>query len=76
MSRPANSMRPVVGTKPVMPSMKVVLPAPLGPIRPTSCPYCTEKSTSLTALRPPNVTDMLVVCSKVVISGHPLSQLQ
>ena len=36
ISLPSNMIRPVVGTKPVMPSMKVVLPAPFGPISPTS----------------------------------------
>ena len=34
-------MRPVVCTKPVIPSMKVVLPAPFGPISPTSLPCST-----------------------------------
>src|SRR5262245_51951951 len=31
----------------------VVFPAPLGPIRPYSCPGSTRKDTSLTAIRPP-----------------------
>ena len=35
-SVPPKSIRPVVGTKPVIPSMNVVLPAPFGPISPTS----------------------------------------
>ena len=38
-------MLPVVGTKPVMPSMNVVLPAPFGPMSPTSLPSSTVKST-------------------------------
>src|SRR5436190_18479221 len=35
---------------------QVVLPAPLGPIRPTMAPSATAKLTPLTAVRPPNRT--------------------
>ena len=45
------------GTKPEMASMKVVLPAPLGPIRPTSWPGSIRRSTSTTAWTPPKLTD-------------------
>src|SRR3546814_17839731 len=34
----------------------VVLPAPLGPIRPVTCPAATSRSTSRTALWPPKRT--------------------
>ena len=53
ISSPRNLMLPVVGTKPVMPSMKVVFPAPFGPMSPTSWPSSTVKSTASTARRPP-----------------------
>jgi hypothetical protein len=57
-SCPLNTTRPVVGTKPVTPSMNEVLPAPFGPISPTSEPGETWTSTSLTARMPPKVTDI------------------
>jgi len=40
-----------------MASMKVVLPAPFGPIRPTSSPGSMSKSTPATARTPPKLTD-------------------
>src|SRR6266536_5558338 len=39
---------------PVMVLKKVVLPAPLGPIRPAILPFSITKSTLFTATRPPN----------------------
>ena len=42
-------------------SMNVVLPAPFGPIRPTSCPSSTARSTSSTACTPPKRTERPVV---------------
>ena len=48
-SRPSSSTRPRQGTNPVMASMKVVLPAPLGPISPTICASSTCRSTSTSA---------------------------
>ena len=52
-ARPARSLR----TKPVTASTNVVLPAPLGPIRPTSSPSPTSKLTSRSACTPPKSTD-------------------
>ena len=69
-------MLPVVGTNPVMPSMNVVLPAPFGPMRPTSLPSSTVKSTASTARNPPNVTVMAVVCRRSVMPSSPQPRLQ
>ena len=52
-SRPSSSTRPVERTNPVIASMNVVLPAPFGPISPTSWPSSTSTSTSSTARTPP-----------------------
>ena len=50
----SNRMVPDDGfVKPVMASMKVVLPAPFGPIRPRISPAWSSKLTSLTATSPP-----------------------
>ena len=46
----ARSLLAVTGTKPVTASMSVVLPAPLGPIRPTTSPGRTSIDTSSTAI--------------------------
>src|SRR3954452_11012813 len=60
---------------------KVVLPAPLGPIRLTMLPVGTLKSTSLQATRPPNSLRTLRAISRSPFSlmghhrltdGHPL----
>ena len=52
---PWNSTSPSLGANmPVMQLKKVVLPAPLGPIRPTIWPGPTVRSTSRTATSPPN----------------------
>ena len=48
-------------TKPVIASMNVVLPAPFGPISPTSCPCSTSRSTPSTARTPPKRTERPVV---------------
>src|SRR5262245_46513250 len=48
--------------------MNVVLPAPFGPIRPTSCPSPTSRSTSTTARTPPNRTEIPVACRTGVIA--------
>ncbi len=51
---PMNSMSPsATGWMPVMAFSVVVLPAPLAPIRLTSSPLRTSKSTPLTAWMPP-----------------------
>ena len=44
-------------TKPVIASMKVVLPAPFGPIRPTSWPGAPRDRRRLTACTPPKLTE-------------------
>ncbi len=64
MSLPSNITVPVVGLyRPVMQLKNVVLPAPLGPISETMALCGTEKSTSLTATRPPNTFEMPVASS-------------
>src|SRR5215510_7856724 len=56
MSRPWYRSRPAVGAlRPVMRLNSVVLPAPLGPIRPKSSPRGTENDTRLTAMTPPKL---------------------
>ena len=60
MSAPRNSTRPEVFVNPVRPSMKLVLPAPFGPIRPTISPSRTSSVTPSTARSPPYVTLRLV----------------
>ena len=57
IGRASSSIRPDDGfTNPVTASMTVVLPAPLGPIRPTTSPGPTSKDTSRTATTLPNRT--------------------
>ncbi len=57
MSSPSSETLPVNGTKPVTASISVVLPAPFGPIRPSSSPSRTSRSTASRAWTPPNATD-------------------
>src|SRR6185312_8123949 len=58
MSWPCRVMRPVSGLwKPAMVANSVVLPAPLGPIRPTISPERTSSEAWSTALRPPNALE-------------------
>src|SRR6185312_8467689 len=58
MSRPSSTMRPASGLwKPAMAANSVVLPAPLGPIRPTISPMRTSSDALSTAFRPPNAFD-------------------
>src|SRR5262245_18929388 len=77
MSRPSSSMRPVSGAcSPVTTLNRVVLPAPLGPMRPVTCPTWTSIDTSLSAWRPPKLTDTCCT-SRSAMSGrcppaHPL----
>src|SRR2546427_2364393 len=55
MSWPSKTIEPRVGRRNPLNRLKqVVLPAPLGPIRPTISPLSTVRSTRLTAARPPN----------------------
>src|ERR687894_409459 len=54
--RPSNDHVPVLGwSNPVSRLNSVVLPAPLGPIRPVMPPRCTSRWSTDTAVRPPNV---------------------
>src|SRR4029450_5229447 len=54
-SWPLKAPLPASGAwKPAMAANSVVLPAPLGPIRPTISPWCTSSDAWSTALRPPN----------------------
>ena len=70
-SSPSSSTRPSQRTKPLIASMNVVLPAPFGPIRPTSCPSPTSRSTSTTAWTPPNRTEIPVAFRTGVIAPAP-----
>ena len=54
---------PLTGTKPVTASMSVVLPAPFGPIRPTTSPGRTSIDTSSTATTEPKRTVRPVIDS-------------
>ena len=55
MSLPSKATRPASGVwKPAMAANSVVLPAPLGPIRPTISPCRTSSDAWSTAFRPPN----------------------
>ena len=54
MSAPSYTTRPeAAGTSPVMARRVVVLPAPLAPMRHTSSPGSTVRSTPFTARMPP-----------------------
>ena len=55
----ADTERPLKWISPALGSVKrvsrlnsVVLPAPLGPIRAWMCPFCTDRSTLSTAVKP------------------------
>ncbi|CAB4810909.1 unannotated protein [freshwater metagenome] len=57
MSTPSNRTEPVLGlTNPVIASMAVLLPAPLGPMRPTTSPGFTSTLNSNSATTPPKRT--------------------
>src|SRR5665213_3614465 len=58
---------PCAGTNPVIASMNVVLPAPFGPISPTSCPSSTSRSTLSSACTPPTLTEIPLACSPALI---------
>src|SRR5438105_8642714 len=58
MSRPRKPTAPWSGTtKPVSAAKSVVLPAPLGPIRPAIEPSATSRLAPSTARRPPKIFD-------------------
>ena len=50
---PSSWTVPRAGAKPVMASITLVLPAPFGPMSPTTAPAATSSETSLTATTPP-----------------------
>src|SRR6476469_7034740 len=58
MSRPSKAIRPASGLwKPATAANSVVLPAPLGPIRPTISPARTSSDAWSTAFNPPNALE-------------------
>src|SRR5690606_26512056 len=71
MSCPASMMRPAWGLyRPTSRLKRVVLPAPLGPIRPRMSPWATRNDTASTAFRPPK---RRLVPSTVSMSGMAAS---
>jgi hypothetical protein len=55
---------------------RVVLPAPLGPSRPTSCPAGIVKERSSTAVTPPNLlVTLLTLASTSVIAASRKSDI-
>src|ERR671936_153368 len=72
MSLPANSTLPTVGkSKPLMTFTSVVLPAPLGPIRPTTSCLCNSRVTSRSASMPEK--DRETPVARSVSPGHRFS---
>src|SRR3972149_3108422 len=72
MSRPLNQSAPAVGVWwPEIMLMKVVLPAPLGPMMQRISPASSEKSISLLATRPRKVFVSESVRSSSAIAGAP-----
>src|SRR5579875_2351361 len=71
---PPSRTSPWYRTKPVTASMKVVLPAPFGPMRPTSWPGSISRSTPVSARTPPKLTDTPRALNTEVIdaAGLPL----
>ena len=64
-SRPWNRMRPSsAGYTPEMTLIRVDLPAPLSPSRPTTSPAFTPRLTSFTAVRPPKRLTILRTSSR------------
>ena len=67
-SCPNTLISPAVGViRPISIRSVVVLPAPFGPSRPSTCPGSTSKETSLTALKPP----LYVLARSRTSSGRP-----
>jgi hypothetical protein len=64
MSTPFSTMRPLLGGRlPAIRLNTVVLPAPLGPIRPVMLPAGTENETPSTTRAPPNLRVTSVIWS-------------
>src|SRR3954463_11686569 len=73
--RPSKDQVPVFGwSKPVSRLNSVVLPAPLGPIRPVMPPRCTSRWSTETAVSPPK--DRVTLSTTIAGSGlaTPISQ--
>src|SRR3990172_10630605 len=75
MSSPRKTTFPELGEwKPVMRLNTVVLPEPLGPMRPNISPSCTARSRLETAARPPKF--LLSLCSsRRATARHPCGYL-
>ena len=72
ISRPSNERPPDLGRrKPVMTLKSVVLPAPFGPINPTTSPRSIEKLMSCRTRLPPNHLLTFATSSRAVIRGPP-----
>jgi len=72
MSAPSSTMRPSSGwSAPLMQLKSVVLPAPLGPIRPTISPGSIARETSRLAIRPPKRLVDRSTCSSGAIALRP-----
>src|SRR5919199_3309080 len=72
-SWPKSRMRPDVGVScPATRLNRVVLPAPLGPIRARRSPGCMLKDTSRTAFSPPNCIETWSVTSGSMRAYHRL----
>ena len=70
-SLPMSRTDPLVGvTTPQTALNRVVLPAPLGPISPTTLPWSTARETSLRAWCPPKRT-VMELTSSALMTGHP-----
>src|SRR6266851_7863834 len=75
MSLPSKATRPASGVwKPAMAANSVVLPAPLGPIRPTISPWCTSSEAWSTAKRPPNDLESSRTSSMARLSAEQAHQ--
>src|SRR5436305_4471706 len=71
-SWPLNRTRPAVGgCRPEITLNSVVLPAPLGPIKPVIEPGSALRCASLTAVMPPNLT-VTPMASSNAMTGHLL----
>jgi hypothetical protein len=67
VSLPKNFTVPEVdGFNPVMALRKVVLPAPFGPIKPMTSPWCNVMETLLTAINPPNFLVKFSVSNTII----------
>jgi hypothetical protein len=62
----------VGGFKPDMAFMRVVFPAPLGPINPITSPSYTVMETSFTAVNPPNFLVRLWVSNTIILASDSL----